>query len=130
MAVVTFLLLSVLAQLAAQASAPSVAAQSVTAPPVTLTIRLTDGRRQFRPGEVIPVELEFNSATAKRSVSDAVCRAPCRRIREANRNARSLTARGTSVPWKFSGAIRLAQLVVASHRGRAAGTTRHAGTSR
>jgi hypothetical protein len=29
--------------------------------PVSLTIRLTDGRPQFRPGEIISVELEFTS---------------------------------------------------------------------
>jgi hypothetical protein len=33
---------------------------------VTLTLRLADGRRQFRPGETIPIELEFSSAIPKR----------------------------------------------------------------
>jgi hypothetical protein len=59
-----------LAQLAAAASDPRVTPQPVTAPPVTLTLRLADQRRQFRPGEVIPIELEFGSATAKRFTVD------------------------------------------------------------
>jgi hypothetical protein len=42
----------------------------VTAAPVTLTLRLPDQRRQFRPGEVIPIELEFSSATTKRFTVD------------------------------------------------------------
>ena len=37
----------------------------VTAP-VTLTLRLADGHRAFRPGEIIPIELEFDSAVPKR----------------------------------------------------------------
>jgi len=69
-ALATFLLFSVLAQLTAAASAPSVAPQPVTGAPVTLTLQLADQRRQFRPGEVIPVELEFSSATAKRFTVD------------------------------------------------------------
>jgi hypothetical protein len=43
----------------------TVVAQATVAP-VTLTLRIADQRRQFRPGEVIPFELEFNSATARR----------------------------------------------------------------
>ncbi len=70
MALATFLLFSVLAQLTAAASAPSVAPQPVTGAPVTLTLQLADQRRQFRPGEVIPVELEFSSATAKQFTVD------------------------------------------------------------
>ena len=38
--------------------------------PVTLTLRLPDGRRRFRPGEIIPIELEFNSSVSKRFVVD------------------------------------------------------------
>jgi hypothetical protein len=38
--------------------------------PVTLTLRIADGRRQFRPGEVIPIELTFNSNVPKRFVVD------------------------------------------------------------
>src|SRR5262249_11662868 len=34
--------------------------------PVTLTLRLADGRRQFRPGEIMSIELEFDSTTPKR----------------------------------------------------------------
>ena len=69
MALATFLF-SVLAQLTAAASSPSVAPQPVTTAPVTLTLRLTNPRRQFRPGEIIPIELEFNSATPKRFTVD------------------------------------------------------------
>ena len=70
MALAAFLLFPALAQLAAAAAAPGVAPQPVTAAPVTLTLRLADQRRQFRPGEVIPIELEFNSATAQRFTVD------------------------------------------------------------
>ena len=70
MALATLLLVAVLAQLTAAASAPSVAPQPVTAAPVTLTLRLADQRRQFRPGEVIPIELEFSSTTPKRFTVD------------------------------------------------------------
>ncbi|HWW85814.1 MAG TPA: hypothetical protein VNZ26_19590, partial [Vicinamibacterales bacterium] len=38
--------------------------------PVTLTVRVTDGPRQFRPGEIIPIELEFNSPIPKRFTVD------------------------------------------------------------
>jgi hypothetical protein len=38
--------------------------------PVTLTIRFADGRSQFRPGETIPLELEFDSHVPKRFVVD------------------------------------------------------------
>jgi hypothetical protein len=48
----------------AAAQDASVTAQPRT--PVTLTLRLADGRRQFRPGEIISIQLEFNSATPKR----------------------------------------------------------------
>ena len=40
------------------------------AAPVTLTVRLTEDRRQFRPGEIIPIALEFSSDTAKRFAVD------------------------------------------------------------
>jgi hypothetical protein len=39
--------------------------------PVTLTLRIADGRRQFRPGEVIPIELTFNSSVRNRFVVDS-----------------------------------------------------------
>ena len=32
-----------------------------TSAPVRLTVRLGNGHRQFRPGETIPIELEFDS---------------------------------------------------------------------
>ncbi len=38
--------------------------------PVTLTVRVAGGRHQFRPGEIIPIELEFSSAIAERFVVD------------------------------------------------------------
>jgi hypothetical protein len=38
--------------------------------PVTLTLRITEGRRQFRPGEIIPIELEFSSPIPKRFAVD------------------------------------------------------------
>jgi hypothetical protein len=38
--------------------------------PVTLTVRVTEGRHQFRPGEVIPIELEFSSPIPKRFAVD------------------------------------------------------------
>jgi hypothetical protein len=65
-----FVLFPVVAQLSAAAPAPSKATPPVTAAPVTLALRLTDQRRQFRPGEVIPIELEFSSATPKRFAVD------------------------------------------------------------
>jgi hypothetical protein len=37
---------------------------------VTLVVRIADGRRQFRPGEIIPIELEFNSSVPERFVVD------------------------------------------------------------
>ena len=37
---------------------------------VNLTVRFADGRRQFRPGETISVELEFNSVVPKRFAVD------------------------------------------------------------
>ena len=48
---------------------PRIPAQEPSAP-VTLRLRLADDRRQFRPGEVIPVELEFNSTIPKRFTVD------------------------------------------------------------
>jgi hypothetical protein len=38
--------------------------------PVTLALRIAADRRQFRPGEVIPIELTFNSSVPKRFVVD------------------------------------------------------------
>jgi hypothetical protein len=38
--------------------------------PVTLTVRFADGRSQFRPGESLPIELEFDSRVPKRFVVD------------------------------------------------------------
>jgi hypothetical protein len=37
---------------------------------VNLTVRFADGRRQFRPGEIIPVERAFSSAVPKRFAVD------------------------------------------------------------
>lgn len=70
MASVISLLFAVLAQLTATAPAPSAVARSQPDAAITLTLRLTDGRRQFRPGEIIPIELEFSSATPKRFTVD------------------------------------------------------------
>ena len=66
MAFAVHLLFAVLAQVSAAGAAPAVRPPPVTAAPVTLTLRLADQRRQFRPGEAIPVELEFTSATTGR----------------------------------------------------------------
>jgi hypothetical protein len=41
-----------------------------SAAPITLTLRLADGRTEFRPGEVITLELEFASAVPKRFTVD------------------------------------------------------------
>jgi hypothetical protein len=70
-ALTIFLLLPIVAQLSA-AAAPNLAAtpQPVVAAAVTLTLRLTDQRRQFRPGEVIPIELEFSSVATRRFTVD------------------------------------------------------------
>jgi hypothetical protein len=38
--------------------------------PIRLTLRLVDGRLQFRPGEIIAIELEFSSATTRRFTVD------------------------------------------------------------
>jgi hypothetical protein len=38
--------------------------------PLMLTLRVSEGRRQFRPGEIIPIELEFNSPIPKRFAVD------------------------------------------------------------
>lgn len=45
-------------------------APSTVADPVTLTLRLAGDRRQFKPGEVIPIQLEFTSPVPKRFVVD------------------------------------------------------------
>jgi hypothetical protein len=66
MAFAVLLLSAVVAQVSAAGSRSGAAGQPAAAAPVTLTLRLTDERRQFRPGEVIPFELEFNSATTGR----------------------------------------------------------------
>ena len=70
MAFAIFLLFAVVAQVGAAGPAPGAAPQRVTAAPVTLTLRLTDQRRQFRPGEIIRFELEFASATTGRFTVD------------------------------------------------------------
>ena len=49
---------------------PSAVAHPQPDAPIRLTLRLPDGRLQFRPGEIIPVELEFSSATPKRFTVD------------------------------------------------------------
>src|ERR1700752_2820264 len=69
MASALLLLLTVLAQ-SATAPVPSAVAQRHSDSPIRLTLRLTDGRLQFRPGEIIPIELEFSSATPKRFTVD------------------------------------------------------------
>lgn len=64
------LLFASLAQTTATGPAPGDGPQPQLEAAVTLTLRLTDGRRQFRPGEVIPIELEFSSARPKRFTVD------------------------------------------------------------
>ncbi|HEX4566138.1 MAG TPA: hypothetical protein VH138_05875 [Vicinamibacterales bacterium] len=44
----------------------AVFAQPPAAPQVTLAVRLGTDHQQFRPGEIIPIELEFNSDIPKR----------------------------------------------------------------
>lgn len=51
------------------AQAPQQSAAAAQAP-VTLTLRLAGSRRQFRPGETIPIELTFESAIRQRFVVD------------------------------------------------------------
>ena len=62
------LLVLVWSQLTAAVPPPSVVLQPT--PPVTLTLRLADGRSEFRPGEIITLELEFASAIPKRFAVD------------------------------------------------------------
>src|SRR5262245_42800843 len=64
MASAILLLVSLVAQV------PGAVPQPQLDSPVTLTVRLTDGRLQFRPGEIIGIELEFSSATPKRFAVD------------------------------------------------------------
>lgn len=45
-------------------------AQLAASAPVTLTVRVVEGRRQFRPGEIIPIELEFSSPIPERFAVD------------------------------------------------------------
>lgn len=61
---------AILLFLAALVQIPTAVAQPPGDSPVTLTLRLAEGRRQFRPGELIPIELEFSSATPKRFTVD------------------------------------------------------------
>src|SRR5918994_639930 len=61
---------AILLVLAAFAQIPNAVPPPQRDAPVSLTLRLTDGRRQFRPGEIISIELEFNSATPKRFTID------------------------------------------------------------
>jgi hypothetical protein len=57
--------------LVAQPAPPrEVPAQDGAAAPVSLTLRTAGGRHQFRPGEIIPIELEFSSHVAGRYVVD------------------------------------------------------------
>jgi hypothetical protein len=49
---------------------PSAVPQPPPESPIRLTLRLTDGRLQFRPGEIIPIDLAFSSATQKRFTVD------------------------------------------------------------
>ena len=62
--------LAILLVVALFAQFPSAVSQAQPDSPIRLTIRLTDGRFQFRPGEIIPIELEFSSATPKRFAVD------------------------------------------------------------
>lgn len=63
-------LLPVAAVLAGGGSAPHAVSPPQADAPVRLTLRIPDGRRQFRPGEIITFELEFSSATSGRFVVD------------------------------------------------------------
>ena len=54
---------------AAQASDP-IATPPPASAPVTLLVRTAGGTRQFRPGAIITIELEFNSTVPKRFVVD------------------------------------------------------------
>jgi hypothetical protein len=56
----------------------AVLAQPPAVPPVTLTLRLGTDHQQFRPGEIIPIELEFNGAIPKRFSVDGVTYEPWR----------------------------------------------------
>jgi hypothetical protein len=49
---------------------PSAVPQPQSDSLIRLTLRIPDGRRQFRPGEIIPIELEFSSAAPKRFTVD------------------------------------------------------------
>ena len=69
MASAILLLFAVLAQ-SATAPLPSAVPQPRPDSLIRLTLRLSDGRRQFRPGEIIPIELEFSSAAPKRFTVD------------------------------------------------------------
>lgn len=53
---------------AASAQAAGTASPAQPSIPVTLTLRIAEGRRAFRPGEIIPIELEFTSPVPKRFV--------------------------------------------------------------
>jgi hypothetical protein len=55
---------------AAARPADQPATSSQPSVPVTLTVRFADGRSQFRSGETIPLELEFDSRVPKRFVVD------------------------------------------------------------
>src|SRR6188508_31886 len=55
---------------AQQGTPPPVTSSPAAQPLVTLTLRTADGRKQFHPGETIPIELEFASTIAGRFVVD------------------------------------------------------------
>src|SRR5262245_4137541 len=54
--------------LLAQAAAATPAAPPPQSGPVTLTLRISGSRTQFKLGEIIPIELEFKSSIPKRFV--------------------------------------------------------------
>jgi hypothetical protein len=62
------LLLAQLSTLGTTPPAPPSRPQSEI--PVTLTVRVTEGRRPFRPGEIIAIELEFSSQIPQRFAVD------------------------------------------------------------
>lgn len=65
-----FLIVTLWTHLTAAAPAPRAILQLQPPAPVALALRLTDGRRHFRPGEIIAIELAFSSATPKRFTVD------------------------------------------------------------
>jgi hypothetical protein len=58
------------APLGADQTSDRPAVRSLAPAPVRFAVRVADGRRRFRPGEIIPIELEFDSDISNRFVVD------------------------------------------------------------